>query len=120
MSAAVCYWFRQDLRLHDNPALVQAIAHATRQGVPLLLLYIHHPRHDTATAWGFVRMGQYRRQFLAAHLHDLSEQLAAVGQTLLVRVGEPLHVLNDVAQQLGISPAQAEEMRLAMAAQQKT
>lgn len=106
MSTAVCYWFRQDLRLHDNPALVQAIAHATRQGVPLLLLYLHHPRQDATTAWGFVRMGQYRRQFLAAHLHDLSEQLAAVGQTLTVRVGEPLHVLTDVAQQLGITPQQ--------------
>ncbi|MFL6619734.1 MAG: deoxyribodipyrimidine photo-lyase, partial [Povalibacter sp.] len=31
-------WFRRDLRLADNPALLYAAAHATR----IIPLYIHH------------------------------------------------------------------------------
>ena len=49
--ATVIYWFRNDLRLFDNPALTQACNAATQ----LLPVYIHAPDFDgdAVSRWGF-------------------------------------------------------------------
>ena len=39
MSAGVIYWLRNDLRLHDNPALLLALRRASEQGGWLLPVY---------------------------------------------------------------------------------
>jgi len=39
-------WFRQDLRLHDNPALVEAAKWAQRRGGSVMCVYIHSPEED--------------------------------------------------------------------------
>jgi deoxyribodipyrimidine photo-lyase len=81
------YWFRNDLRLHDQPALLKAAAHATANGQALLLVYVHTPEQDTPAAWGFRRMGTHRRRFLADTLQDLHNALQALGQTLVLLHG---------------------------------
>ena len=65
------FWFRNDLRLHDQRALQQAIAHAQAHKQALLLVYVHEPAQDEDTAWGFRRMGAHRRRFVADTLQDL-------------------------------------------------
>ena len=55
------YWFRNDLRLHDNPAFTQACANATR----ILPVYCHAPQ--SMTRWGFARVGQHREEERADH-----------------------------------------------------
>ena len=65
------FWFRNDLRLHDQRALQQAIQHAQTHQQALLLVYVHEPMHDAPTAWGFSRMGAHRRRFVADTLQDL-------------------------------------------------
>jgi deoxyribodipyrimidine photo-lyase len=50
------FWFRCDLRLHDQRALQQALEHAQAHGQALLLVYVHEPAQDAPTAWGFRRM----------------------------------------------------------------
>lgn len=77
-------WFKRDLRLHDHAAL-HAAAHA---GGELVLLYIVEPglwRQPDAS----------RRQYvcLTQCIEDLRASLAAVGATLVVRVGEAVAVL---------------------------
>ena len=51
----VVFWFRNDLRLHDNPALQQAIALAERHQTWLLPVYVHDTALQLTSPWGFVR-----------------------------------------------------------------
>jgi deoxyribodipyrimidine photolyase len=39
-------WFRQDLRIHDNPALVEAAKWAQRRGGSVVSVYVHSPSED--------------------------------------------------------------------------
>ncbi|PIT75677.1 DASH family cryptochrome [Limnohabitans sp. G3-2] len=87
------YWFRNDLRLHDQRALQQAIAHAQAHGQALLLVYVHEPVQDEPTAWGFRRMGAHRRRFLADTLQDLQTSLLGLGQRLVLLHGHVAEVL---------------------------
>ena len=81
------FWFRNDLRLHDQRALQQAIAHAQTNKQALLLVYVHEPVQDEPTAWGFRRMGAHRRCFVADTLQDLQKGLQALGQRLVLLHG---------------------------------
>ncbi len=57
----VIYWFRQDLRMHDQPALQQAVKYALDHRVWLLPVYIADADQDSQTAWDFVRVGPVAR-----------------------------------------------------------
>lgn len=87
------FWFRNDLRLHDQRALQQAVEHAQAHGQALLLVYVHEPVQDEPTAWGFRRMGAHRRRFVADTLQDLQNALAALGQRLVLLHGYVADVL---------------------------
>jgi deoxyribodipyrimidine photo-lyase len=50
------YWFRNDLRLTDNPSLLEACAASSR----LSLVYLLSPAATQPTAWGFPRFGPHR------------------------------------------------------------
>jgi deoxyribodipyrimidine photo-lyase len=81
------FWFRNDLRLHDQRALQQAIVHAQTHQQALLLVYVHEPVQDEPTAWGFRRMGAHRRRFVADTLQDLQTSLQGLGQRLVLLHG---------------------------------
>lgn len=87
--ATVVYWFRSDLRVTDNPAF----AHACEQTNNVVAVYVHDPKHDAQTQWGFERMGVHRKAFLAVCLQDLAAQLKAVGLTLTELHGSPKDAL---------------------------
>ena len=72
--STVLFWFRNDLRVHDNPSLYQAVQAARQAGVPLWLCYVHDPAQQAPTRWGFVRQGVHRRVFLRQTLDDLQQQ----------------------------------------------
>lgn len=91
------YWFRNDLRLLDNPAFRQACAKAKT----LLPVYCHDPSQSITTAWKFPRVGQHREQFLTATLADLQQQLSAAGSGLLELQGNPAETLPKLAAQIG-------------------
>ena len=88
MSAAI-YWFRNDLRVLDNPAFESARLSATQ----LHAVYVHDPKHHVETQWGFERMGTHRQAFLAARLQDLASQLKAKGLVLIELHGSPKEAL---------------------------
>ena len=87
------YWFRNDLRLADNPALVEACLNASH----LLPIYIHLPRAQSLHALGFPREDRHRYAFLRESLDDLRMQLRALGSDLVEYDGEPAEVLAQLA-----------------------
>lgn len=91
------YWFRNDLRLTDNPALVEACLHADH----LLPVYIFPPQSKTHHLLGFPREGHYRQTFVRESLDDLKAQLRGLGSDLLEYEGEPADVLATLARTIG-------------------
>lgn len=83
MRPAVC-WFRQDLRLTDNPALTTA-AH---QGRPIVAVYIHSP--EEAGRWA---AGAASRWWLHHSLKALTASLLAQGIRLQIYYGPALKAL---------------------------
>ncbi len=79
-------WFRRDLRLNDNPALIAAskIGEVT----PLFVL----------DPMFLERSGAPRLAFLFRSLRDLNRQMNGA---LVVRVGDPVDVVAKVAQEVG-------------------
>ncbi|MCV6588249.1 MAG: DASH family cryptochrome [Marinobacterium sp.] len=80
--------FSRDLRLDDNPALLQAC-----QSERLLCVYCVDRRWFRAERYQTRAMGALRWQFLRQSLEALQQQLAKRGQTLLVVHGEPTQQL---------------------------
>lgn len=93
----VVYWFRNDLRVTDNPAFAQARDLASQTETKLLAVYVHDPKHGLETTWDFERMGAHRKAFLTERLHDLALQLNALGCDLKDLHGAPKDALLQVA-----------------------
>lgn len=98
------YWFRNDLRLEDNPALRAACAHAGQ----LLFVYCH--RSASVTRWNVPRTSAHRQHFLRTSLADLARQLRAQGSQLLEVEGDPAQVLAALAQAIGATTIHCEEI----------
>ncbi len=82
------YWFRNDLRLNDNPGL---LAHA---GADRLLLVYLWPRNRP---WCNVTgMGEQRERFLVENVRSLRQGLLRLGQDLLVLHGSPEVVIPEL------------------------
>jgi deoxyribodipyrimidine photolyase len=77
-------WFRQDLRLADNPALY----HACRAAGQVIPLFIHDPTPTTVS-----QLGAASSVWLHHSLQALDADLQAVGNRLVLRQGEALPVL---------------------------
>ncbi len=81
-------WFRDDLRLADNPAL----AAACRRGAPVVLLYVHDEESPEIRP-----LGGAARWWLHQSLHNLGERFGAAGHTLVLRHGRADAVVPEVA-----------------------
>ncbi len=90
--APVIVWFRDDLRLSDNPALSKAAA----SGGPVICLYI---REETGT--GQRAMGAAAAWWLAQSLRALMADLERLGQRLVLRSGKAAEVLASVIAETG-------------------
>ena len=86
-------WFRDDLRLADNPAL----AWAAERG-DVIALYIY----DDATE-GLRALGGAQRWWLRQSLDALDRSLRGLGGKLLIKKGQPLDVLDRVIAENGVS-----------------
>lgn len=93
----VIFWFCNDLRLHDQPALGAALASGATHLLPVVCL----PRADEATPWGFARVGPHRRAFTAAALRGLGARMAALGNPLIVLNAPPATALPALARAVG-------------------
>lgn len=91
------YWFRNDLRLLDNPQFLKACEHSDA----LLPVFIV-PEH-TQTRWGFERCSAKRIAFINDCVHDLARQLHERGSSLLVVQGDPVQKLSELVHQHAIT-----------------
>ena len=96
MSPPVIFWFRRDLRLADNLALLDALRRGDGSVVPV---FVVDPRLAAA-------VGPVRRAYLAATLRALDDSL---GGALVVLVGEPGLELAAVAESCGAREVVATE-----------
>lgn len=85
-------WFRQDLRLSDNPALMAAIA----SGAPIIALYIRDD--DAAGAWA---PGGASQWWLHHALSALKERLEEHGGRLVLKRGPAQDVMEALMDQTG-------------------
>lgn len=83
------YWFRNDLRLIDNPSLNLAIERADE----ILFVYVHNIANEKNCSWGFKKMGDHRKLFLSQGLKKLNQHLEEYGHLLNIYVDDPVEVL---------------------------
>lgn len=91
-TAPVIVWFRQDLRLEDNPAIADALA----LEVPILPVFCWSPASE-----GPWPAGAASRWWLHHALTDLDAQLRALGSALHVYTEDPIQCLPRLAESLG-------------------
>jgi len=77
-------WFRQDLRLTDNPALAAAVA----SGRPIIPLYV---LDETGALLGGASLW-----WLDKSLASLDASLQALGSHLILRRGDPAHQIGEI------------------------
>jgi deoxyribodipyrimidine photo-lyase len=82
-------WFRRDLRLADNPALLEACGEG-----PVLPLFVLDP-----ALWG--PAGPSRRAYLAASLRALDAELRRHSARLSVVHGDPARLIAQAAREVG-------------------
>lgn len=91
-SSAALVWFRDDLRLADNPAL-----HAAQQsGRPLVLLYVLDEESE-----GIRPLGAAARWWLGRALASLEDAIAAKGGRLVLRRGKAREIVPVVTAETG-------------------
>ena len=86
------FWFRDDLRLADNPGLTAACS----SGRPLVLLYVLDEQSRETRA-----PGAATRWWLDKSLRALAERIAAKGGRLVLRRGSAEQVIAEVVQETG-------------------
>jgi len=86
----ILYWFRNDLRLHDNPSLHAALdLSKSFPSSTFLPLYIFDDRFLTQRSRNskHAKSGAIRANFLRESVRDL--------RSSLTKLGHPLHILHD-------------------------
>ena len=89
------FWFRRDLRLHDNAALY----HALKSKIPVLPVFIF----DTQILDDLSDKSDARVTFIHQTVQDLHQELTRHGSTLLVRQGAPLDVWKDLLREFPVA-----------------
>lgn len=99
MPGLTIVWFKRDLRVADHAPLSAAVASGQ-----VLPLWIVEPG-----LWAAEDASARQYLFQAESAAELSADLAALGQPLVVRVGEPVAVLRDLAAALPVRAIHAHQ-----------
>jgi len=96
-SKRIIVWFRNDLRLHDNEMLVEAIA----KSEAILPVYFFDPRHFDQLS--FHQSSVLRTNFLLESVAQLRQSFQKLGGDLLIIHGLPEDHIADLVEQYSIS-----------------
>jgi deoxyribodipyrimidine photo-lyase len=99
MSKKILVWFRNDLRLHDNEMLVEAIAKSDS----ILPVYILDRRSFGETKYGTLKTGNIRAQFILESVLGLRNALKQIGGNLLIAEGKPEDIIPQLVQEYEIT-----------------
>ncbi|XP_050438858.1 cryptochrome-1-like [Adelges cooleyi] len=92
MSVGV-HWYRHGLRLHDNPALVEAAKRSSK----LIIIFIFDSINEDPELTGYNRM-----RFLLESLKDLDENLKSNGGRLYILQGNAVTIFKIIQQEIGL------------------
>ena len=92
MTAPIILWFRNDLRLADNRALIAAAA-LGRPVIPIFILDDEAP--------GKWKRGGASRWWLHGSLESLASSLEKIGSRLILRRGDTRDILPKLAKKRG-------------------
>ncbi|MDA0176917.1 Deoxyribodipyrimidine photolyase, single-strand-specific [Mesoflavibacter sp. HG96] len=87
-------WFRNDLRIHDNSSLANAIKSNNR----VIALYCFDPRQFEVDQLGFKKTEKYRAKFLIDTVTDLKSNLAQLNIPLFVYTIKPENCIPDLVE----------------------
>jgi deoxyribodipyrimidine photo-lyase len=88
------FWFRRDLRLHDNAGLYQAL----KSGLPVLPIFIF----DTNILQKLEDKNDARVSFIYQNIARLSNELTALGSSIFVEYGDPETVFKNLLEKYEI------------------
>jgi len=96
----IIVWFRQDLRLHDNEALHDAIS----SGAEIFPVYVFDERnYHGKTEFNFPKTGRHRARFILESVKNLRVGLRQLGSDLIIRFGKPEEIIPGLARELKTS-----------------
>lgn len=99
MPKKILVWFRNDLRLHDNEMLIEAMAKSDI----ILPVYIVDPRLFGATKYGTLKTGSIRAKFILQAVEGLRKSLKQIGGNLLVDCGKPEEIIPKLVEEYEIA-----------------
>lgn len=104
--STVLFWFRNDLRLHDQSALHAACQLGAQHLLPVVCL----PDVQATTAWGFARIGPHRRAWLTNTIQNLLKGLLDKRIQLLILNQPATSALPALARAVGASTIVCEDI----------
>lgn len=98
-------WFRNDLRVHDNESLTNAI----QENETVIAVYCFDPRHFEKTSFGFKKTEKFRAKFLIESVAALKQNLEKLNISLLVYHQKPEDVIPEIIAKNGINSVYFQE-----------
>ena len=95
----ILVWFRNDLRVHDNEILLEAVRKADK----VLPVYCFDPYYFRKNPSGNSKTGAIRARFLLESVANLRKNLRGLGGELIIRVGDPAEILPQLAEQYHVN-----------------
>jgi deoxyribodipyrimidine photo-lyase len=95
----ILVWFRNDLRIHDNEILLEAMRKADK----ILPVYCFDPYYFQTNVSGNSKTGSLRARFLLESVADLRKNLRSIGGELIIRVGNPAGILPKLAEEYQVN-----------------
>lgn len=95
----ILVWFRNDLRIHDNEILSEAVRKADR----ILPVYCFDPFYFRKNSSGNSKTGSLRARFLLESVSTLQKNLRRKGGELIIRVGDPSELIPKLVEEYQVS-----------------
>ncbi len=102
----IIYWFRNDLRLHDQPILKKF---ENSEDVLLLPVFCFDERWFVKHKLGFPKTGSFRTKFLIESVNNLKSKLQKLGSDLLITYGKTENVIADIVNKFNADEIYAEK-----------
>ena len=102
----IIYWFRNDLRLQDQPLLKQF---ENRNDVLLLPVFCFDEKWFVKHKLGFPKTGSIRAKFLIESVNNLKNNLRQIGSDLLITSGKTEENLYEIASKFNANEIYAEK-----------
>lgn len=87
-------WFRNDLRLHDNEILLEAVQKSSF----IIPIYCFDPRYFQKDSFGNNKTGILRASFQLENVRYLKEKFQSLGSDIMTFVGDSEEVISRIAQ----------------------